>query len=272
MIVIDNFIEKIVPYNEDIFPYIKIKDYSNKEFLDDLKLFSNEYCKIWKVPIADFCSGKELFKTFFYFTSEEYQALLFSKFDEKARIEITNIFKKNIDIVRAQEKLFPDFDYKVICEAIVNILIAANSYDLINEEQLNNLLPQRKKNSNNFYSFKTSPKSDIFQFDLKNIENEYYVIEDIGKARAYMEQKNHIIRGEKRWVKANVVILPILGIFSFFHLKLGLSLIASDLLISKFISKKNADDVVRMGIFYRYIYWLYILSACYGYFRKNILE
>ena len=43
MIVIDNFIEKIVPYNEDIFT--NIKDYSNKEFLDDLIYFSDKYCR-----------------------------------------------------------------------------------------------------------------------------------------------------------------------------------------------------------------------------------
>lgn len=264
MIVIDNFIEKIVPYNEDIFT--NIKDYSNKEFLDDLIYFSDKYCRSWKIPQTDFCKGKELFKTFFYFTSEKYQTLLFSKLDEKARIEITNIFKKNIDIVRAQEKLFPDFDYKVICEAIVNILIAANSYELINEEQLNNLPPRRGKDSTNFNSLKTIQKPDIFQFDLKNIENEYYKIETIEGMKLAVYNKKKV---KGIWFTANVLILSMLGALTLFRPKLGKSLIAFDLLLSflKNMYFESAD-----GIFYRYIYWLYILSACYGYFKKNILE
>lgn len=270
MISIDNFLEKIVPYNEEKFPH---GNYTNKEFLNDIKLFSKKYCKFYHVSSQDFTSGKELFKTVFYFTSEEYRNKILPYFKENIRNEINDIIKKNVERIREQEQLFPDFDYKIICESIVNIIMAVDSYEVLNAKDIINGIdlkhpPKNKKDIIN--SFNVVPKSDIFKINVEDVCQEYTSHEDIEKVFKEVNSSARKNKISKMWINSSAFFLPALAVFSLFKYKIGMPLIFLHLLTTSLLKNNYKKQMESNKIYYRLVYWNSIVYACNEYFQKNI--
>lgn len=275
---IDNFIEKLVPYNDGILPGT---GYCNNAFLDETWGYVDSFCQYSNISHNDFLKNRELFKTIYYFTDERFLSILLTGLTGSKRTQVTTIIEKSLDTIQKQEKLFPNFDVMCICNALINIIIALESFEYVDMDEILKSIDRmgrKEMDAKEFVeSIRTKDSDDITSVNIDEFIDKYYEMERIEDLIETCDKKinssstvinskiTDIVTKKTFTAKAAVAV----GAVSLFSPILGLTLTGSLLLGGSLLSKKTNKSVQEcqelLKKVSRFYYWKAIVLACYSY-------